>query len=51
MMIVSQLALGDYTGVMRFVRLMSDKMRIEALLQIVLSLTQNYEPGTPASLE
>jgi hypothetical protein len=42
MTIVAELALENFDGAMRYLRLMPDEMRLQALLRIVQSLVQSY---------
>jgi hypothetical protein len=42
MAIVAELALENFGGAMRYVRLMPDEMKLQALLRIVQSLVQSY---------
>ncbi len=42
MAIVAELAVENFDGAMRYVRLMSDEMKLQALLRIVQTLAQSY---------
>ncbi|MBZ5499230.1 MAG: hypothetical protein LAP85_22760 [Acidobacteriia bacterium] len=42
MALVAELALDNFDGALRYVRLMPDDMRLQALLRIVQSLSQSY---------
>ena len=42
MMLIAELALDNFSGAMRYVRLLPDEFRLAALLRIVQSLSQSY---------